>query len=129
VTVGKEILISNLLLPMHMGVSEKERSQPQNILLSGVFTLDPENNDSHLTDRIDDTIDYACLAKTIKEYSLSLEPFLLENLGYRLGKQIMDIYPGISAVSLTLTKVPSPLLSETGADVSVRITLNRKGNT
>jgi len=114
---------------MHMGVSEKERSQPQNILLSGVFTLDPENNDSHLTDRIDDTIDYACLAKTIKEYSLSLEPFLLENLGYRLGKQIMDIYPGISAVSLTLTKVPSPLLSETGADVSVRITLNRKGNT
>jgi len=112
---------------MHMGVSEKERSQPQNILLSGVFTLDPKHNSSHITDRIDDTVDYAHLATTIKAFSSSLNPFLLENLGYRLGQHIMDIFAGISAISLTLTKVPSPLLTETGADVSVRITLNREG--
>ncbi|MDA8060590.1 MAG: dihydroneopterin aldolase [Leptospirillum sp.] len=126
-TVQKEILLSKLMLSMHMGVSDKERSQPQNILLSGVFSLDPKRNSSHITDRIDDTVDYALLATTIREHSISLKPYLLENLGYSLGKNLLDLFPGISAISLTLTKVPSPLLTETGADVSVRITLNREG--
>ena len=125
--VLKEILLSNLILPMHMGVTENERSQPQNILFSGVFTLDPKDNPSHLTDRIDDTVDYARLASAIKEFSTSLTPHLLESLGYLLGKHILDTLPGISKISLTLTKIPSPLLRETGADVSIRITLNREG--
>ncbi|MHB1757191.1 MAG: dihydroneopterin aldolase [Leptospirillum sp.] len=125
--VHKEILLSNLILPMHMGVTENERSQPQNILFSGVFTLDPKDNPSHLTDRIDDTVDYARLASAIKDFSTSLTPHLLESLGYLLGKHILDTFPGISKISLTLTKTPSPLLRDTGADVAIRITLNREG--
>lgn len=112
---------------MHMGVSEAERLSPQNIFLSAVFTLDSRHNSSHITDRIDDTVDYAQLAASIKEISSSLKPHLLESLGYLLGKHILDIFPEISSTSITLTKVPSPLLRETGADVSVKITLNREG--
>lgn len=126
--VQKEILLTNLILPMHMGVSDHERSRPQNIILSGVFTLTPGKNTSHITDRIDDTVDYAHLADMLKEFASSLRPHLLESLGYHLGKNVLDILPGISAISLTLTKVPSPLISQTGADVSVRITLNREGS-
>ena len=125
--IQKEILLSNLLLPMNMGVSESERSQTQNIVLSGVFTLDSRSNLSHVTDRIDDTVDYAQLAITIKEIACSLKPHLLESLGYLLGKHILDIFPGILSIAITLTKIPSPILQETGADVSVKITLNREG--
>ncbi len=117
-----------MILSLKTGVSEEERSRLQKVRLDGRIHLDPSRTQGGVTDRIEDTVDYARLADTLKEAAQTVSPHLLERLGHHLGKTLLAQFPAIWSGSLTLTKDPAPLDRHPETVVSVTITFTKEGS-
>ena len=64
------------------------------------------------TDALEDTIDYVGLNDIVKK-QMAIRAKLLETVGYRIIKNILDSFSGVSHVSVTVSKLNPPI----GGDV------------
>lgn len=103
------IFISQLRLPVIVGTYPEERVHPQEIHLDIEIGLDV--NFCVNTDRIEDTINYAKLAKRVQYWAQKSQFHLVESLGTFLVDKLLEEFP-IQKIKLKLSKFPRDIPAE-----------------
>jgi 7,8-dihydroneopterin aldolase/epimerase/oxygenase len=118
------IEISGLSLFTHVGVTAAEREVGQRLLLD--LRLDVGENDATITDRIEDTVDYAevCDAANLVAQQRSYKT--LERLCSAIAERLLDQYQLVQAVWVKAAK-PEPPLALPVSEVSVEVWREQSG--
>ncbi len=111
------ILIEGLRLKTRVGVSERERSSPQEVMIDVEMQMDLSR--AGKSDDLVHTSDYSATIAAIGELVESSESKLLEHVAERVAEEILRP-PEVRAVSVEVTK-PRPPLARTVERVAVRI--------
>ena len=115
--MNNQIFISNLVVPIIIGVPDWERAIPQNLFIDLNIIL--KKNDAFNMDNLEDTIDYSSVIELIKSLAAENKDILLESFGEKIASQILQNYP---AQSLTLKISKKKIIPDTDF---VGIILNR----
>lgn len=112
-----KIQIKELAVDCILGVTEKERTQKQTVLIDIILTIDPER--SAKTDKIEDTVNYSEIHKDVISLVSRSQFHLLEAIDSAIldlclsKKGVLSatvtvtkptIYPDTKGVSITMTK-------------------------
>jgi dihydroneopterin aldolase len=119
-TMTDQIFLHGLTIPARIGVFAHEKIAPQDIRLDIELTVDLRP--AAQSDTLDDTLDYAALAKQLAAHCLAQHIELVE----ALAQQLADIClhdKRVQQVHLTLGK---PHALANAASVGVRITRAQK---
>ncbi len=111
------IVISGLRAKTHIGVTDEEKAQPQEVVVDvhlGTDLRSPGRSDS-----LGDTVDYAQATKVIAEITESSRANLLEHLAERVADGLLAL-AGVEWVSVEIAKDPPPV-GENVQNVAVRI--------
>jgi dihydroneopterin aldolase len=102
---GDVILLEGIQVPAALGVTAAERRmrRPVRIDLEIGYGLSAAGR----SDRIRDTIDYAQIFRVVEEVASGQEHRLVEALGERIAKALLDTF-SIDSVSITVRK-PKPI--------------------
>ncbi len=100
------IFFERLSLLARIGTGEEERRAPQRLLSSGMIRL---GGTLWRNDSITKTVDYDRLVHEIISASHHSEFCLLERLAEHIIDRLMELFPGISEVTVSLWKDPCPL--------------------
>ena len=102
---GDVILLEGIQVPAALGVTAAERRmrRPARIDLEIGYRLSAAGR----SDRIRDTIDYAQIFRVVEEVASGQEHRLVEALGERIAKALLDTF-SIDSVSITVRK-PKPI--------------------
>ena len=111
------IEISGLALFTHVGVTAAEREVGQRLLLD--VRLDVGESDATVTDRLEDTVDYAEVCDTANLVAQQRSYKTLERLCAAIADRLLDRY-GPQAVWVKAAK-PEPPLALPVAEVSVEV--------
>lgn len=111
------IIVRDLRVKAHVGVTEQERSQAQLLVISVVLYTDLRK--AGMSDDLADTVDYGRVTAEIEELVVSTETALLESLAEKIAGHIAAM-PGINGVSVEIAKDAPPIEQEVGC-VAVRI--------
>jgi dihydroneopterin aldolase len=95
--MNNQIFISNLVVPITIGVPDWERAIPQSLFIDLNIIL--KKKDTFNSDNIEDTIDYGAVIELIKSLAENNKDTLLESFGEKIASKILQDYP---AQSLTL---------------------------
>lgn len=117
---GDAIHIEQLELTAHIGVPDEERARAQR--LSVCLTIWPLHGFADLGDDLANTINYAAVAHTVREFVQTRQVKLIETLATGIAGQLLADYP-ISAVRIELRKYVIPESDH----VAVIITRRREG--
>jgi dihydroneopterin aldolase len=98
----ESILLRGVVLRACIGASKEERASPQELLLN--LDIDIGDRKAHLTDRLEDTIDYAEVVSKIRSEIDNTNFALLESLGEFLCRIILAEF-GARAISLEIFKI------------------------
>ena len=79
-----QVLIKDLLVRGIIGVNERERSQPQDILINIILFTDTQK--AAQTDSIDDCVNYRTIAKSILAFTEKAQRFTVEALAADIVK-------------------------------------------
>ena len=96
------IRIQRFQIPVHIGVTEKERLKKQKIYISlelGITVLSSIQND-----KIEGTVDYRKISSVIQDIAKLRHWNLMENLASHIIKAIMKIDNKINCVEITIEK-------------------------
>ena len=116
------IEISGLSLFTHVGVTAAEREVGQRLLLD--VRLDVGGSDATITDRLDDTVDYAEVCDTANLVAQQRSYKTLERLCTAIADRLLDRYD-IHAVWVKAAK-PEPPLALPVTEVSVEVWRERE---
>ncbi len=119
--MSAHIVIERLEFYGHCGVTEDERRKPQ--LLAVDLELETSIASAALSDRLNDTIDYARVAHRLVSLGSSLECSLLEALGEQLVGMLFAEFP-LDRIRMWIRKLHAPLAMITGS-VGVRLERTR----
>ena len=73
------------------------------------------------SDDVADTLNYATLYEVVKQ-QMEIPSQLLEHVAGRVGKAVMDTFPQVTGVDVTLTKLNPPMGAEcAGASVELHL--------
>ena len=111
------IEISGLSLYTHIGVSEAEREVGQRLLLD--LRLDVGECDATVTDRIEDTVDYAKVCETVNLVAQQRNYKTLERLCAAIADRLLEQFE-LGAVWVKAAK-PEPPLALVVGEVSVEL--------
>lgn len=111
------IIVRDLRVKAHVGVTEQERSQAQLLIVSVVLYTDLRK--AGKSDDLADTVDYGRVTGEIEELVTTTEAALLENLAEKIAGHIAAM-PGINGVTVEIGKDAPPIAQEVGC-VAVRI--------
>jgi dihydroneopterin aldolase len=111
------IEISGLSLFTHVGVTAAEREVGQRLLLD--LRLDIGESDATVTDRLEDTVDYAEVCNTANLVAQQRSYKTLERLCAAIADRLLDHY-GAHAVWVKAAKPEPPLALPVG-EVSVEV--------
>jgi len=100
------IEIVGLSLYTHHGVDQAERAVGQRLVFDLSFDL--SQNDATVTDRIEDTIDYADVCQQVALAAQERSYATLERLCSAIADRMMDRY-GADAVTIRATKPEPPI--------------------
>ena len=117
-----KIVIEGLRLYAFHGVMEQERTIGAYFIVDAEVTTD--FSVAMHTDELIGTISYADIFETIKK-EMAIPSKLIEHVGGRIAKAIIEGFPGVSAVKLKILKENPPM----GADcrgAGIEITLKNK---
>lgn len=112
------IIIKNIESLCLIGINPDEKINPQPIIIN--LKLCTSFNKASQSDQIVDTIDYSKLVKSIKEFISISKYNLLETLGDKLAKKILE-NKKIKEVEIELIKPNALIKSE-----NVSVFINRK---
>lgn len=85
------IEINDLEVRGRIGVPENERKTPQKLLVSVRFQI--ENTFAALEDKIEQTVDYGCVATEVERVVKTSKAHLIEKLVSDLGEALMTGFP------------------------------------
>jgi dihydroneopterin aldolase len=111
------IRIKGLRIPMRIGVSEAERSEPRPIMIDVEIRTD--TSVAGKTDDLADTVDYGRTISQIVEAVADEHVRLLEHLAERIGELILNT-PHVESVAVEVSKESPPIEADVDA-VTVRI--------
>jgi len=103
-----------------IGVEHPERDVPQSILIN--LTLFLDTHKAGKTDNIHDTVNYALVAKSIKEQVSTSKYFTVEALAEHLAEYVLTFFP----VNFVKLKVEKPNVVRSTQSVGVEIVRSRK---
>ena len=109
--------ISGLSLFTHHGVTEAEQQTGQRMVFDVSF--DVEDCDATVTDRVEDTVDYADVCQQVALAAQERSYSTLERLCSAIADRMMDRY-GADAVTIRATK-PEPPIPLPVEEVSVEV--------
>lgn len=113
------IRLAGLRLMLSIGWGDEERRTPQPIRFDLDVTL-PAPPAATTTDALDDTLDYAALAETIRSTATSARVRLLERLAGLVGAALAARIPRGAHFRLAVTKERAPIADlEGGATVEL----------
>jgi 7,8-dihydroneopterin aldolase/epimerase/oxygenase len=115
--------ISGLSLYTHHGVEEAEQEVGQRLLLDLSFDL--EDCEATVTDRVEDTVDYADVCQQVALAAQERSYRTLERLCAAIADRLMDRY-GAESVTVRATK-PEPPIPLPVEEVSVEVVRDREG--
>ena len=111
------IIVRDLRVKAHVGVTEQERAQAQVLVVSLVLFTDLRK--AGKSDDLVDTVDYGRVTAEIEELVTTTEAALLESLAEKVAGHIAAM-PGINGVTVEIAKDAPPIEQEVGC-VAVRI--------
>ena len=117
-----EIIIKNLTIFAYHGVHEFEKINGQNFLVDVMCKT--KRLDGYKTDKIEDTISYSLIIKSIKNSILSNKNNLLEYTAEKIVRDLFENFPKIEGIKLTLKKPEAPI-NEDFEYVAIKIKRNR----
>ena len=118
---GDEIHIAGLALDVHIGVTERERAQPQRVTV--FITLRQADGFTDLKDQIERTINYSLVCATVRKMATDSPPRqLIETLAADIATLILACFSSCAEVDVELRKY---ILPDTDY-VAVRLTRRRR---
>jgi len=111
-----KVFITDLLVRGTIGISERERSQPQDIVVNVLMYTDISKGSQ--TDNIDDCVNYRTVAKAIIAHIEKVSRYTVE----ALAQDIADICLEIVNVKKVKVKVEKPGAVRFSKSVGVEIT-------
>lgn len=111
-----KIIINEIAVYCTIGVSEQERSKKQEILIS--LMLELNNVRAHISDRLEDTVNYRNVYQDVLLLAEQSKFHLLEALATSIANKCLE-YTGVSVVTVTVTK--SKIL-ENARGVTIEVT-------
>ena len=115
-----KIILRGLPVSCVIGTFPEERTSPQTLF----FDLDLYGDFSRAgaTDDLADAVDYTAVERCVKEFAAGTSFSLLERLAYASAREILDRFPLLKQVTLTIRKPSAPVESES---VALETTLGR----
>ena len=110
-----KVFIKDLMVRGVIGISERERAQPQDIVIN--VSLFTENTKGGKTDNIEDCVNYRTVAKTIIKHIQETARFTVE----ALAEDIASICLETKSVSKALVRVEKPGAVRFSRSVGVEI--------
>jgi FolB domain-containing protein len=99
--IQDKVIIRDLLVRGIIGVNEKERQEPQDILINLVLYTDARRAGE--SDDIADCVDYSVVARKVRAHVESARRFTVEALASDLAGLCLEI-PGVQKVRVRLEK-------------------------
>ncbi len=99
------IILTGLEVPVHIGVPDEERAQPQILKLH--LELVPENGFAGLNDDIEKTVNYYEVTLRVKEVAAEYPRKLIETLAEELAAMILSEF-SVSELVLEIEKFILP---------------------
>ena len=96
-----QILIIDLLVRGVIGISDRERSQPQDILIN--LTMYTEIQKSSESDQIDDCVNYRTVAKKVFEFVEKSRRYTVEALASDVARLVLN-EPNVRGVRVRVEK-------------------------
>lgn len=96
------VFIHGLCMRVVIGVFPWEQHIKQTVILDLQATTDIKK--ASQSDRLEDTVDYKTMAYRLKEFAASKPFALLESLAEQLATIVLQEYPSVVAVKITLNK-------------------------
>ncbi|HEV7401665.1 MAG TPA: dihydroneopterin aldolase [Chthoniobacteraceae bacterium] len=106
-----QIVIEDLELRCHIGVTDEERSAPQRLTVT--ITLTPLRDFSALRDDIRNALDYFKVTEHVAKMAAARPRRLIETLGIEMADDLVTHYP-LQSVELHLRKYVLPNTSAVG---------------
>lgn len=117
------IIIKGLRVFAYHGVNPEEKEYGQVFEIDITAGLDM--NKACISDRIEDTVSYSSVVKTVKRIMTAGSDNLLERAAYRIAEGILFEYRQINEVSVTLKKPDAPIKADFDY-VGVSLSFTRK---
>lgn len=111
-----EIFIEDLLIRSVIGISDREREQPQDILVN--ITMYADTSRAGRSDNVNDTINYRTVAKSILAHTEKVNRYTVE----ALAEDIADLCLENSDISGVKVRVEKPGAVRFSRSVGVTIT-------
>lgn len=96
-----QVLIKDLLVRGVIGISEREREHPQDILVNAVLFADTSK--AGLSDSIEDCVNYSTVAKKLFAYTEKARRYTVEALAADLAAICLQ-EPGVQGVRIRVEK-------------------------
>jgi len=96
-----QVIIKDLLVRGVIGITERERQRPQDILINAVLFTDISK--AAQSDNIDDCVDYSKIAKKLMAHAESIGRQTVEALVSDLAKLCLE-EPGVQGVRIRVEK-------------------------
>lgn len=103
----QEILIHGLTLYAYHGVNPEETENGQPFQLDLVLTADLSR--AMQSDRLEDTVNYSAVAKTVRAAFCARPYQLIEAAASRVADAVLAAFPQVRALELTLRKPHAPM--------------------
>lgn len=104
------IELRGLRLMMVIGALDHEREATQPIEVD--LDLHVDLSSACQNDELDDTIHYGVVCETIEKLAAQYHPFLLERLAGLIGDALLDAFPRLEALDITVRKLRPPIPSD-----------------
>jgi dihydroneopterin aldolase len=111
--------IEGLVLQVHCGVADEERAQPQALRVDLDYLYEAKEGDDLLG-----TVDYGDLIESVAALLERGEFRLLETGARMVGEHVLDKFPSVREITVTVTKLRVPV-ARTVSEVSVKATFGR----
>jgi dihydroneopterin aldolase len=109
------IFISELILKVHIGVTERERRKKQRIRIS--VEMEPARQDDP-EDSIGNTVDYSAVKRGIQSLLSGETVQLIETVARRTARYVLDHYP-VREVRVTVFKRPYKDVAHVGCRLNL----------
>ena len=105
-----KIIIKGLRLFAYHGVNQEEKEQGQDFVFDIVLSVNM--NRACSSDNVEDTVSYAKVVKTVRRVFTAEKYDLIEKCADITAKAILEEYPAVFSVDLTLKKPHAPVKAD-----------------
>ncbi|MBR6374925.1 MAG: dihydroneopterin aldolase [Alloprevotella sp.] len=118
-----KLTLSNIRFHAFHGCMQQERVVGGEYLVSITMHL-PTDERALCQDNLEGTVNYAAVYKVIKE-EMEKPSNLIEHVAQRIARHVLDAFPAIETLDVSLTKLSPPIPGATLYGATVEITMQR----